>query len=48
MRSGDDYATLDLPGAAATRAFGINARGMVVGSYVVGGRTSAFVATPER
>jgi len=39
--------TLNAPGATATRAFGINARGDVVGTTVSGGKTFAFVATPE-
>lgn len=48
LRRGDTYATLDVPGATATRAFGINAGGDVVGSFVVGGRTRAFLATRDR
>lgn len=48
VRRGEHYATLNVPLAAATRAFGINARGNVVGSYVAGGRTRGFLATRER
>ena len=47
VRLGDHYSTLNVPGASATRALGINATGMVVGNYVVGGLTRAFLATPE-
>lgn len=47
VRLGDHYSTLNVPGAAATRALGINARGQVVGNYVIGGRTHAFLASPE-
>src|SRR2546430_7186882 len=39
-----DYVSIDFPGATATRAFGINARGDVVGSYVAAGQTFGFVA----
>jgi uncharacterized membrane protein len=31
--SGDDLTTIDIPGARGTGAFGINARGDVVGGY---------------
>lgn len=51
VRSGDDHVTLDVSGVTgvtATRAFGINARGDVVGAYVAGGRTHAYLATPIR
>ncbi len=49
VRSGVDYVTLDVPGAIATRAFGINARGDVVGSYVTpNNKMHAFLATPAR
>ena len=37
------YVSVDVPGATATRAFGINARGNVVGSYVSNGQTHAFL-----
>jgi uncharacterized membrane protein len=43
--SGDGYATLDFPGAAQTRAFGINARGDVVGTYIAADGTHGFLAT---
>jgi uncharacterized membrane protein len=44
--SGDGYATLDVPRAAQTRAFGINARGDVVGSYLgTDGKTHGFLAS---
>jgi hypothetical protein len=39
-----DYVSIDFPGATATRAFGINARGDVVGSYVAAGQTFGFLA----
>ncbi len=40
------YVAIDFPGALATRAFGINARGDVVGTYVATDGTShGFVAT---
>jgi probable HAF family extracellular repeat protein len=47
VRLGDHYSTLNVRGASATRALGINATGKVVGNYVVGGQTHAFLATPE-
>jgi hypothetical protein len=34
LRSGEDYRSIDFPGARVSRAFGINARGDVVGTYV--------------
>ena len=43
-RSGDSYATIHYPGSAVTRAFGINAGGDIVGHYVLGGVTRAFLA----
>jgi uncharacterized membrane protein len=45
VREGDVYDTVHVPGAAATRAFGLNAGGDVVGSFVLGGVTRAFVAS---
>ena len=37
--------SVDVPGATATRVFGINAHGDMVGSYVDGnGRTHGFLA----
>ena len=48
LRRGDSYFTLHVPGSTATRAIGINARGLVVGSFVAGGKTRGFVATEER
>ena len=41
----EGYIPIDFPGATATRAFGINARGDVVGSYVAAGKTHGFLAT---
>ena len=38
------FITIDYPGATATRAFGINSTGDVVGSYVSGGVTRGFLA----
>jgi len=38
------YATIHYPGSTATRAFGINSSGDIVGSYTVGGVTRAFIA----
>jgi hypothetical protein len=43
------YTTIDFPSApgatvTATRAFGVNARGDVVGNYVLGGKTYGYVA----
>ena len=34
LRTSDDYLPIDFPGATATRAFGINARGDVVGTFI--------------
>lgn len=51
VRSGNDHVTLDMTGVdgvTATRAFGINASGDVVGAYVAGGKTHAYLATPIR
>ncbi|MBW3553510.1 MAG: hypothetical protein KY466_08370, partial [Gemmatimonadetes bacterium] len=45
VRTGDEYATIDVPGATATRAFGINARGDVVGHFIAGGTVYGFIAT---
>ena len=40
------YATLDVPGARNTSAWGINSAGTIVGSFVdAGGVTHGFVAT---
>lgn len=47
-RGVDHYAPIDVPGATATRAFGINSRGDVVGSYVSNGKTYAFLAEQQR
>ena len=44
IRTETGIITVDFPGAAATRVFGINARGDVVGTYILGGRTSGFLA----
>ena len=44
MLSGDAVTTFDFPGATATRVFGINAAGAVVGTYVAAGKTHGFVA----
>ena len=42
---GTDYGRIDFPGATATRVFGINARGDMVGNYVDSfGRTHGFIA----
>ena len=38
------YATIHYPGSTATRAFGINSRGDIVGNYTLGGVTRAFLA----
>jgi hypothetical protein len=38
-----DFATLEVPTVTATRAFGFNSSGDVVGSYVVGGVTHGFI-----
>src|SRR4030095_9540519 len=35
--------TIDVPGATGTRAFGINARGDIVGSYTMGGVTHGYL-----
>jgi hypothetical protein len=43
LRDGS-YTPIDFPGATATRAFGINARGDIVGNYVLGGKTYGYVA----
>lgn len=42
---GESYviSSFDFPGAAATQAFGINARGDIVGSYTLSGRTHGFL-----
>src|SRR5207248_1717767 len=47
-RGDDDYTSIDVSGASVTRAFGINARGDIVGSYVAGGQTHAFVTRITR
>lgn len=41
------FTTIDVPGATATVAFGINAEGTTVGRYVSAGRTHGFVRTPD-
>ncbi len=38
------YTTIHYPGSSVTRAFGINARGDIVGNYRLGGVTYAFLA----
>jgi probable HAF family extracellular repeat protein len=38
------YTTIYYPGSTVTRAFGINPRGDIVGNYVLGGVTYAFLA----
>jgi len=38
------YTTIHYPGSTATRAFGINPRGDIVGNYALGGVTYAFLA----
>ena len=38
------YTTIHYPGSTVTRAFGINPRGDIVGNYVLGGVTYAFLA----
>lgn len=45
-----DYTAIDVPlsGATVTRTFGVNARGDIVGSFLLGGRTRAYVARRER
>lgn len=40
----ETYTTIHHPGSTITRAFGINAKGDIVGNYVLGGVTFAFVA----
>jgi len=46
---GDGYTTLDFPGASQTRAFGINARGDVVGTYIAADNTThGFLASQGR
>lgn len=46
---GDGYTTLDFPGASQTRAFGINARGDVVGTYIAADKTThGFLASQGR
>lgn len=41
-----EFSSIDFPGARFTRAFGINARGDIVGQYVdASNRTHGFVAT---
>jgi uncharacterized membrane protein len=42
------YSSVEVPGASSTQALGINARGDIVGSYVLGGKTHGFVARWER
>jgi uncharacterized membrane protein len=42
------YQSIDVPGAASTRAQGINARGDIVGSYVKAGKTFGFLARRNR
>ena len=37
------YTTIHYPGSTVTRAFGINPRGDIVGNYILGGVTYAFV-----
>jgi len=37
------FETIDVPGATGTRAFGINARGDIVGSYTIGGVTHGYL-----
>ena len=42
--SGDEFRTIDIPGAVATAAIGINARGDIVGSYTdTNGRVHGFL-----
>jgi uncharacterized membrane protein len=44
--SGDDFRTIDVPGAVVTLGFGINTRGDIVGSYRdTNGRTHGFLLT---
>jgi uncharacterized membrane protein len=42
-----NYTTLDVPGSAGTRAYGINASGQIVGAYLDGGGRHGFLAIPE-
>ena len=39
-----EYTPIAPPGARSSTAFGINARGDIVGNYVAGGVTRAFLA----
>jgi hypothetical protein len=39
-----EYSTIAPPGARSSTAFGINARGDIVGNYVLGGVIRAFLA----
>ena len=42
---GATFGSIDVPGATATRVFGINVHGDTVGAYVdANGRTHAFLA----
>ena len=45
-----EYTAIDVPvtGATVTRTFGVNARGDIVGSYSLGGRTRGYMARRER
>jgi len=43
--TGGRFTTLHVPGSSITTAFGINARGDVVGSFVSGGVSRAYIAT---
>jgi uncharacterized membrane protein len=44
LMSGGGFTTIDVPGATDTCAFGINAPGRIVGSYVDGaGKEHGFV-----
>ena len=40
----ETYTTIHYPGSTVTRAFVINPRGDIVGNYVQGGVTRAFLA----
>src|SRR2546430_12232782 len=42
------FRSIDFPGATATRVFGINARGDVVGASVLGGQTNGFFARDRK
>ena len=45
QHDGQTFSSVDMPGATATRVFGINASGDMVGAYVDGNaRTHAFLA----